>query len=159
VVDSSTLIALERADLIRFLNKIDYEIIIPESVKEEIKKDIMLENVKIEELRGRTLKLSKSLEHLNIGKGEAQCCALANKLKLKFIICDDRKFIRQRYFSNNKSLQSIKVLGFSYFLDIFYKRNLIKDVWKHFDKVIDLNNWERSEVFTSNYTFLKELGY
>lgn len=158
-VDSSTLIALERAGLTKFLNKINYSIIIPESVKEEIKSEYILKFVKVQELKGRTLKNSRSLERLNIGKGEAQCCALANRLKLKFIICDDRKFIRQRFFSDSKKLQSIGVLGFSFFLHVFYKKGMIKNVWENFDKIIKLNNWERSEIFVANYTFLKELGY
>ena len=178
VVDSSTLIALERANLIKFLRRIDYNIIIPKAVKEEIKNEKIIKLCKIQELRGRTLRLSKSLEHLNIGKGEAQCCALAQRLKLKFIICDDRKFIRQRFLLDNKHLQSIKILGFSFFLHLFYmsvnrkaiseharkslifdKKRLIDDVWKHLDKIIELNNWERSEVLVANYTFLKEMGY
>lgn len=159
VADSSTIIALERAGLIKFLNKIDYSIIITKAVKEEIKDEKTLKFLKMYELTGRTLRLSKSLEHLGIDKGEAQCCALANKLKLKFIICDDRKFIRQRFLLNNKQLQNIKVLGFSFFLHIFYKKRLIKYVWEYFDKIIKLNNWERSEVLVANYTFLREIGY
>lgn len=113
----------------------------------------------MQELKGRTLKYSKSLEHLNIGKGESQCCALANKLKLEFIICDDRKFIRQRFFLNDKNVQKIKVLGFSFFLHLFHKKKLIKNVWEYFDEIIKLNNWERSEVLIANHTFLKEMGY
>jgi predicted nucleic acid-binding protein len=159
VADSSTLIALERVSLIKLLNKIGYKIIISKAVKEEIKSGKILKLCRVEELKGRTLKLSKSLENLNIGKGEAQCCALANKLKLDFIICDDRKFLRQRFFSNNKQLQNIKILGFSFFLHIFYKKGLIKDVWIYFDEIIKLNNWERSEILVANYTFLKEIGY
>ena len=134
-------------------------IIIPKAVKEEIKNKKILRLCRIQELKGRTLKLSKSLEHLNIGKGEAQCCALANRLKLKFIICDDRKFIRQKFFSSDRHIQNIKILGFSFFLHIFYKKRLIKDIWEHFDKIINSNNWERSEVLIANYTFLKEMGY
>ena len=159
VVDSSTLIALERADLIKFLNKVDYTTIITPAIKEEINNEKILKACKVQELKGRTLKLSKTLEHLGIDRGEAQCCALAIKLKLKFIICDDRKFIRQRFFLNNKKVQNIKVLGFSFFLHLFYKKRLIKNIWKHFDKIIKLNNWERSEVQVANYTFLKEIGY
>ena len=159
VVDSSTLIALERADLIKFLNKIDYVITIPKAVKEEINNEKILKFLKIQEVKGRALKLSRNLEHLGIGKGEAQCCILANKLKLKFIVCDDRKFIRQKFLSNNKQLKSIKILGFSFFLNAFYKKRLIKNVWEYFNKIIKLNNWERSEVLVANYTFLKEIGY
>jgi len=159
VVDSSTLIAMERANLIKHFNKINYGIVVPSAVKEEVKSENILRFVKVMPLKGRTLKNSKSLEHLNIGKGEAQCCALAAKLRLKFIICDDRKFIRQRFFLENKNLQNIGVLGFSFFLHIFYKKRLITDVLGYFNKIIKLNNWERSEVFIANYTFLKELGY
>lgn len=159
VVDSSTLIALERISLIKLLNKIGYKITIPKAVKEEIKSKKILKFCEVQELKGRTLKLSKSLEHLNIGRGEAECCALSHKLKLNFIICDDRKFIRQKFLLNNKQLQKIKILGFSFFLYTFNKKGLIKNVWEYFDKIIKMNNWERSEVLIANYTFLKEMGY
>lgn len=162
VVDSSSLFALERANLITFLGKIGYGIIIPMAVKNEIDKGktkLTLKNIKVVELRGRTLKRSKTLESLKIGKGEAQCCALANNLKLGFIVCDDRKFIRQKFFSDDKKLRNIKVLGFSFFLHLFYKKKLIKGVWPFFDEIIKLNNWERSEVQIANHTFLKEMGY
>jgi predicted nucleic acid-binding protein len=159
VVDSSTLIALERAGLIKFLNRINYAIIIPPSIKEEVNSERILKFCEVQELNGRTLKLSKNIEHLGIGKGESQCCALAIKLKSKFIVCDDRKFIRQRFFSGNKKVQNIKILGFSFFLHLFYKKKLIKDIWGHFGRIIKLNNWERSEVQIANYTFLKEMGY
>ena len=159
IVDSSSLIALERADLIKFLDRINCTIFISTSVKEEMNSDKILKFCKVQELRGRTLKLSKNLENLGIDKGEAQCCALAIKLKSGVIICDDRKFIRQKFFLDNKKVQNIKVLGFSFFLHLFYKKKLIKDVWPYFDKIIRLNNWERSEVLVANYTFLKEMGY
>lgn len=159
VVDSSTLIALERAGLIKFFDKINYDIVIPKAVKEEIKDEKTLKFVRLQELKGRTLKLSKNLIHFGIDEGEAQCCALANKFRLNFIICDDRKFIRQRVLLNNKQLQNIKVLGFSFFLHVLYEKGLIKDVWQYFDKIIKLNNWERSETLVANYTFLKEMGY
>ena len=159
VVDSSTLIALEKANLAHLLKRINYVIIIPKAVKEEINNEKVLKFLKIKELKGRSLKLSKHFEYLGIGNGEAECCILANSLKLRFMLCDDRRFIRQKFLSNNKQLQSIKILGFSFFLHIFYKKKLIKDVLKHFHKIIKLNNWERSEVFVANYTFLKEMGY
>lgn len=159
IVDSSTIIALERADLIKFLGRLNYKLIIPQSVEEEIKNKNTLKFFNTQELKGRTLKYSKSLEQLNIGKGESQCCALANKLKLKFIICDDRKFIRQKFLLGSRQMQNISVLGFSFFLHVFHKKGLIKNVWEHFDKIIKLNNWERSEVLIANYTFLKDMGY
>ena len=129
VVDSSAIIALERAGLIKFLKKINYSVIIPKSVKEEINNNKTLKFLRMEEVKGRTLKLSKTLEYLGIGKGEAECCALAAKLKLDFVICDDRKFIRQKFFSYNKTMQNMGVLGFSFFLHIFYKKRLIRSVW------------------------------
>lgn len=159
VADSSTLIALERADLSNLLNRINYAIIITPSIKEEVNSERILKFCKVQGLRGRTLKLSKNIEHLGIGKGEAQCCALAIKLKLGFIVCDDRKFMRQRFFLNNKKVQNIRILGFSFFLHLFYKKKEIKNVWEYFDKIVKLNNWERSEVQVANYTFLKESGY
>jgi len=159
VADSSTLIALERVNLIGFLDKLDYNILAPKAVKDEIKKENILRFLNVKELKGRSLKNSRDLERLNIGKGEAQCCALANRLKLKFMICDDRKFLRQRFFSDNKKMQNIKILGFSFFLHIFHKKKLIKDIWKYFDKIIEINNWQRSEVLVANHTFLKGLGY
>lgn len=117
------------------------------------------EAVIVHSLYGRTLKKARALEYLNIGKGEAQCCALAFSLGLAFIVCDDRKFLRQRFFSNDNDLKNINVVGFSYFLHLFYKEKLIADVWSHFDIVIEKCNWKRSEVQIANYTFLKELGY
>ena len=158
IVDTSTLISLERVDLIKLLNKVDYKIIIPKAVEKEIRFTYKLKNIEVVELVGRSLKKSNDLEKLGIDKGEAQCCVLAKKLRLKFIICDDRKFIRQRFFLD-KQFNGINIVGFSFFLHIFYRRNLIKDVWSYFNKIINLNHWERSEVQIVNYIFLKELGY
>ena len=162
MADSSSLFALERADITKFLDKINYSIMIPKAVKSEIETGttkLILKRAKVVELKGRTLKRSRALEKLGIGKGESQCCALANNLKLKFIVCDDRKFIRQKFFSDDKKLRNIKVLSFSFFLHLFYKKKLIDNVWLYFNKIIKLNNWERSEVQIANYTFLKEMGY
>ncbi len=162
MVDSSSLIALERAGMAVYLNKTGYDIIIPPAVKEEIQKGkstMLLKKAKVQELSGRTLKKARELEFLNISKGEAQCCALAAKLKTGFIVCDDQKFIRQRFFSDDRRLKEIKVLGFAFFLHQFYKKKLINDVWSRFNKIIELNNWKRSEVQAANYTFLKKLGH
>lgn len=162
IADSSSLFALERAGLIKFLRSIGHKVIIPQAVAEEIKKgkgQAILEAVAMQELKAKSLKKSRMLENTGIGSGEAQCCALANKLKLEFIVCDDRKFLRQRFFSNDKGLKEIKVLGFSYFLHIFYRKKLIDNVWGCFNRIIETNNWKRSEVQIANYTFLKDLGY
>lgn len=156
VVDASTIIALERASLLEYLNKIDYKIKIPQSVSKEVGK---IEGLSVVVLKGKTLNNARTLEKFNIGKGEAECIALAKKLNLNFIICDDKKLMRQLFFSENRSLKDMKLLGFSFFLHEFYKKELIKDVWKHFNLIIKTSNWERSEVQVSNYTFLKGLGY
>ncbi|MBI4919166.1 hypothetical protein HY837_04495 [archaeon] len=162
IIDSSTVFALERAGLIHFLKKINAEIIIPPAVKKEILQSnsvSLLNYLKLKPLNGRTLEKSRTLEKLGIGAGEAECCSLAANLGLKFIVCDDRKFIRQRFFSNDADLKKIVIVGFSFFLHLFHKKRLIKDVWKTFNKIIDLNNWQRSEVQVANHTFLKGLGY
>jgi len=160
IVDSSSLIALERGDLIRLLDKIDYDIRIPESVLTEIGelKD-NFKNFKIENLSGKTKETAENFKKLEIGKGEAECIALSNKLNLRFIICDDIKLTRQLFFSNNEKFKSILLFGFSFFLHNFYKKGLIKDIWPHFFSIIKECNWERSEVSTHNYAFLKKMGY
>ncbi len=162
VTDSSSLFALERVQLISQLKQIPFTIIIPPAVKEEIEKGNckeLLDVVTVQSLTGRTLKKARTLEKLGIGTGEAQCCALALHLNVSFIISDDRKFIRQRFFSNDNDLKQISVLGFSFFLHIFYKEKLIDDIWNYFHTIIKICNWERSDVQLGNYDFLKEKGY
>ena len=199
VVDSSTLIALERGGLLDFLNKIDLRIIVTESVIGEIgnlkPQDLHLRNLptsvrekansnldgaqepenmprtlvrgfltnlqnsEVETLNGKSIKLRDNLIKLGIGKGEADCLIIANKLKMDFIVCDDRKLLRQLFFSDNNKLKNFKIFGFSFFLHEFYKKGLINDVWRHFDIIIEKCNWERSEVQVSNYVFLKGLNY
>lgn len=160
IIDSSTLISLERVALIKLLDKTNCKITIPSSVKEEIG-DICdnLKNVEVKGLSGNTLKISKTLQELKIGKGESDCIALAKNLGIKFILCDDRKLLRQIFFSKNKSLKEIKILGFSFLLHEFYKNKLITDIWDNFQNIIKKNGWKRSEVQVSNYMFLRELGY
>ncbi len=157
IIDSSTLIALERVKLLHLLNKINYEIEIPKAVYEETK--IKGKRIKVMALKGKTLKISRSLEISGFGKGEAQCIALARKNNLNFIICDDLKVMRKLFFVNNKDLRAVKILGFSFFLHQFFKKKLIKDIWASFEIIISNNKWRRSEVQVSNYIFLKELGY
>lgn len=157
IIDSSTLIALERAKLLNFLNKINYELIIPNAVYEEVK--IKLRNIRIEIIKGRTLKFSKKLEALGFGKGEAECLSLAKKLNLRFIVCDDAKALRKLFFLRDDDIRNLRILGFSFFLHLFYKKGLIEDVWLYFNNIINSCKWERSEVQISNYTFLKEFGY
>ena len=162
VTDSSSLFALERVHLLSLLQQIPFTLIIPPAIKQEIEAGSdrkILDFVTVQTLNGRTLKKARSLEYFNIGQGEAQCCALAFFLNHNFIICDDRKFIRQRLFSNNHDLKKIQVLGFAFFLHVFYREKLITEVWKYFDTIISTCNWERSEVQIANFTLLKELVY
>ena len=156
IIDSSTIIALERVNLLNYLIKLNFDILITEAVSNEIKN---VRGLKVEPLKGKSLKLVMELEKINIGKGEAECIALAKKLKLGFILCDDRKLIRQIFFSSNKGLKDIKILGFSFILHELYNKKIITNIWECFDLIIKRNNWERSEVQVANYTFLKELGY
>ncbi|MBI2632140.1 hypothetical protein HYW75_03990 [Candidatus Pacearchaeota archaeon] len=157
IIDSSTLIALERVKLLHLLNNINYEIEIPKAVYEETK--IKEKRIKVVALKGKTLKISRTLERLGFGKGESQCIALARKYNLNFILCDDMKVMRKLFFLNNKDLRNMKILGFSFFLHHFSRKKLIKNIWSIFEIIILNNKWERSEVQVSNYTFLKELGY
>ncbi len=156
IIDSSTIITLERVGLLEYLTKLNFEVLITEAVNNEIRN---VKELKVETLKGKSLKLARELENLNVGRGEAECIALAKKLKLEFILCDDRKLIRQIFFSQNKGLKEVRILGFSFLLSEFYKKKLISGVWEYFDLIIKRNNWERSEVQVANYTFLKELGY
>lgn len=162
VTDSSSLFALERAHLLSYLKQIPFTIIIPPAVKEEIEKGNckeLLDIVTVQFLNGRTVKKAKTLEKLGIGAGEAQCCALARYLGADFIICDDRKFIRQRFFSNDTDLKQIAIVGFAFFLHLFHNEKLIDDIWNHFETIIKRCHWERSEVQDANFTFLKGNGY
>lgn len=158
IADSSTLIALERADLLKFLDKINYKIIIPESVSKEVGDIEKYKNIQIDKIKGRTLKKSISLRRL-INEGEADCIVLARKYKLNFIVCDDRKLLRQIFFSQNRAFKNIKIIGFSFFLHEFFKNSLINDIWKFFNLIVEKSNWARSEVYVANFTFLRDMGY
>lgn len=157
IIDTSTLIALERVGL---LSKLKYlgRVIITKNVSLEIGK-INLEKIKIENLRGKSIKKAKSLINKGLGKGEAECLVLAERLKSKFIVCDDRKLLRQKYLLEDKILERLDIVGFSFILDLLFKAGKIKYVWKTFDNIIEKNNWKRSEVETANFVFLKEMGY
>ena len=158
VIDSSSLIALERAGILSKLKYLDFQIIIPKHVSLEFGK-IELENVKIENLKGRSIKKVKSLISKGFGWGEAECLVLAEKLKINFIICDDRKLLRQKYMLEDKILKDIEIVGFSFIIHILFKKKQISDVWKAFDDIIEKNNWQRSEVEAANFVFLKEMRY
>lgn len=162
VTDSSTLIAFEKAGLVGLLPKLSVKILVPQSVKAELEAGStasLLKIIDVLQLKGRSIKKSRALENVGIGNGEADCCVLAHRLKLGFIVCDDRKFVRQRFLSNDKTLMSLKIFGFSFLLHLLYKRKIISEIWPIFEKILISNNWRRSEVEASNYLFLKKFGY
>lgn len=162
IIDSSTLFAFEKSGFAALLQKLDCELVVPVSVKDEIeqgKGKVLPCIVKVVPLKGRSLKKSSAFEHLGVGRGEAECCVLAARLKSGFIVCDDRKFLRQRFFSDDEKLKAIKVVGFAFLLHLLFKKKVVDDVWSYFNKIISSNNWQRSEVHVANYTFLKALGY
>ena len=162
VIDSSTLLAFEKAGLVGLLPELGLKLLVPSSVKAEIEAGstaVLLNLVEVIQLKGRSIKKSRALESLGIDKGEADCCVLAKKLKLGFIVCDDRKFVRQRFLANDKTLRSVVIFGFSFLLHLLHMRKVISDVWPVFEKIISTNHWRRSEVEAANYAFLKEIGY
>lgn len=163
VIDSSTIFAFERAKLLDMLAQLPYRLIIPPAVKDEIEagNKSLLSLVSVVPLKGRSLKKAVSFKSFGVGKGEAECCVLATRLKLDFIVCDDRKFIRQRFLSSNRDLKNVKVIGFSFLLYLLHKSRKITDtdIRTLFEKVIASNNWKRSEVQVSNRRFLHEMGF
>jgi predicted nucleic acid-binding protein len=162
ITDSSTLIALSRSDVVDLLAGLDVELLAPKEVEEELGRGTnrrILSHVTVIVLKAKTLNKQRELQNLGIGKGGAACCALALRLALRFILCDDAKFIRQKHLSQNRSLRSVAVLGFSYILYRLHKQDLVGDVWPHFTRIIASNNWERSEVQAANYSFLKGMGF
>jgi len=158
VIDSSSLIALERANLLGKLKYLGFKLIVPKTVSLEFG-TINQKIIKTESLKGKSIKKAKSLVSKGIGRGEAECLVLADKLKTGFIICDDRKLLRQKYLLEDKILEKIEIAGFSFILHLLFKKKQIKDIWKLFNDVIEKNNWKRSEVEVANFVFLKEMGH
>lgn len=87
VVDTSSLIALERIGLLPLLCKIYSEIIIPESVVNEFG-NLSLPCLSIRKIESQFLKLL--ITELNLGRGEAEVIALASQMGLKVIIDDSK---------------------------------------------------------------------
>ena len=158
VIDTSSLIALERVGILSKLTHLSFQITIPKIVSLEFGK-IGLENVKIESLRGRSAKKANSIAITGFGKGEAECLVLANKLKTGFIICDDRKLLRQKYLLEDKILEEIEIAGFSFILHLLLKKGQLNGIWDVFNAIVEKNNWKGSEVEAANFVFLKEIGY
>ena len=146
-------------DLIGVISETDIlEIIVPKFVSIEFGK-IKQKNIMVENLKGRSIKKVNSLISRGFGRGEAECLVLADKLRTGFIVCDDRKLLRQKYLLEDKILENTDITGFSFILHILFKKKQISDIWKVFNTVIEKNNWKRGEVEVANFTFLKEMGY
>jgi predicted nucleic acid-binding protein len=87
IVDTSSLIALERINLLQILCKIYKEVVIPESVIKEFG-NLSLPGLSIRKVESNLLKLL--IADLNLGKGEADVIALASQTGLKVIIDDSK---------------------------------------------------------------------
>jgi predicted nucleic acid-binding protein len=87
IVDTSSLIALEKIDLLQILCKIYKEIVIPESVIREFG-NLSLPCLSTRKVESNLLKLL--ITDLNLGKGEADVIALASQTGLKVVIDDSK---------------------------------------------------------------------
>jgi predicted nucleic acid-binding protein len=87
IADTSSLIALERIDLLQILCKIYKEVVIPESVIKEFG-NLSLPCLSIRKVESNLLKLL--ITDLNLGKGEADVIGLASQTGLKVIIDDSK---------------------------------------------------------------------
>ncbi len=87
IVDTSSLIALEKINLLQILCKIYKEVVIPESVIKEFG-NLSLPGLSIRKVESNLLKLL--ITDLNLGKGEADVIALASQTGLKVIIDDSK---------------------------------------------------------------------
>ena len=104
IADTSSLIALERIDLLPILCKIYKEVIIPESVNKEFG-NLSLPCLLIRKVESNLLKLL--IADLNLGKGEADVIALASQTGLRIIIDDSKA----RKVAENMGLKLIGTIG------------------------------------------------
>jgi len=87
VVDTSSLIALERINLLEILCQLYKEVLVPDSVIKEFG-NISLPCLSIRKIESNLLKLL--ITDLNLGKGEAEVIALANQKGLTAVIDDSK---------------------------------------------------------------------
>jgi len=87
VIDTSSLIALERINLLEILCQLYKELLVPESVIKEFG-NISLPCLSIRKIESNLLKLL--ITDLNLGKGEAEVIALANQKGLTVVIDDSK---------------------------------------------------------------------
>lgn len=104
VVDTSSLIALEKISLLPILCKIYKEVIIPESVIKEFG-NLSLSCLSIRKVEVDLIKLLTA--DLNLGKGEAEVIALASQTGLKVVIDD----LKARRVAENMGLKVTGTIG------------------------------------------------
>lgn len=104
VVDTSSLIALEKISLLPILCKIYKEVIIPESVIKEFG-NLSLPCLSIRKVEVDLIKLLTA--DLNLGKGEAEVIALASQTGLKVAIDD----LKARRVAENMGLKVTGTIG------------------------------------------------
>jgi predicted nucleic acid-binding protein len=104
IIDTSSLIALERINLLQILCKIYKEVVIPESVIKEFG-NLSLSCLSIRKVESNLLKLL--ITDLNLGKGEADVIALASQTGLKVIIDD----LKARKAAENMGLKLTGTIG------------------------------------------------
>ena len=104
IVDTSSLIALERIKLLQILCKIYKEVVIPESVIKEFG-NLSLPCISIRKVESNLLKLL--ITDLNLGKGEADVIALASQTGLKVVIDDSKA----RKVAENMGLEITGTIG------------------------------------------------
>ena len=104
IIDTSSLIALERINLLQILCKIYKEVVIPESVIKEFG-NLSLSCLSIRKVESNLLKLL--ITDLNLGKGEADVIALASQTGLRIIIDD----LKARKVAENMGLKLTGTIG------------------------------------------------
>lgn len=104
IIDTSSLIALERINLLQILCKIYKEVVIPESVIKEFG-NLSLPCLSARKVESNVIKLL--ITDLNLGKGEADVIALANQTRLKVVIDDSKA----RKIAENMGLKLTGTIG------------------------------------------------
>jgi predicted nucleic acid-binding protein len=125
IVDTSSLIALERIDLLPILCKIYKEVVIPELVIKEFG-NLSLPCLSIRKVESNLMKLL--ITDLNLGKGEADVIALAIQTGLKVIIDDSKA----RKVAENMGLELTGTIG------VLLKAERLGLIGSAYDKVREL---------------------
>jgi hypothetical protein len=105
IVDTSSLIALEKVNLLDLLCKVYFQVVIPESVIREFG-IVSLPCLSTRTVESNLLKLL--VTDLNLGKGEADVIALASQTGSEVMIDD----LRARKVAENMGLKVTGTIGF-----------------------------------------------